>query len=186
MQFVDSDIPPVALLALAVVAVALLLGSTRRRLRRSRAPTGASMREQYKSLSDQTGVARDIETVMVELDQLSRQVHGRLDAKIAKLERLLREADERIDGLSRQRRAAAGHPTLDVTLEPETPHAAGLETKADRRRDAYGDIYRLADAGLSPVEIARQLGQSTGAIELILSLRTAKARASEPVLGASS
>ncbi len=177
MRLAGLDIPPVAILAVVVIAVMLLLRSTRQRLRRSQTSTGPSLREQYQSLSEQANVTRDIEAVMLELDQLSRQIHGRLDSKIGRLEALLREADERIDQLSRQRRAAAGHPTLDVTLDPQHPDGAdetapeggGVELKRD-------EVLRLADEGLSAVDIARRLGQNTGEVELILSLRQAKSR----------
>ena len=35
----------------------------------------------------------------------------------------------------------------------------------------YDDIYKLADTGLSAAQIATQLGQPIGEVELILSLR---------------
>ncbi len=180
MRFAGFDIPQVALLGLGVVAVALLLGSTRWRLRRSRTSVGPTVREQYEALSGQASVTRDIEEVMLELDRLSRQIHGRLDTKLAKLEMLLRDADERIDQLSRLQRSTEGQATLDVTLQPEHPDALELHpsTAADTT-PAHADIYRLADSGASPLEIARQLGQSTGEIELVLSLRKAKARTAD-------
>jgi hypothetical protein len=34
-------------------------------------------------------------------------------------------------------------------------------------------IFRLADAGLTPAEIAQRLGQHTGKVELIIALRNA-------------
>jgi len=35
----------------------------------------------------------------------------------------------------------------------------------------HQEIYRLADEGKPPTEIARQLGRTTGEVELILNLR---------------
>jgi hypothetical protein len=161
-----------ALLALVLAAAGLCLGVVRARLRRPRAsPSGG---QQHQARSDQASLTRDIEAVMAELDQLSRHVHRRLDAKIAKLESLMGEADNRIDALSRLSRSAGGQPTLDVTLGMEE-----AETNQQAASD-YKDVYALADGGVSSIEIARQLGQSAGEVELILALRKTKARA-QPV-----
>jgi len=168
MRLAGFDIPPVALLALAVVTVALLLGLTRWKLRRSRSVSSSSPGE--------TSLTRDIEAVMVELDRLSRQVHGRLDGKIAKLEGLIREADRRIDDLSRLSRSATGHPTIDVTLGPESTHSADSDNPEGPAAPDRKRVYALADSGMSSIEIARELGESTGEIELILALRKAKVR----------
>jgi hypothetical protein len=38
-------------------------------------------------------------------------------------------------------------------------------------------VYRLADGGLTAIDIAREVGTTTGEVELILSLRKTRARA---------
>ena len=176
MRLAGLDTSQIAVLAVIVITVVLLLGSTRRRLRRSRTENTPTIREQYGQLSAPSAVTRDVEAVMVELDELSRQVHGRLDAKIAKLEALLRQADERIDQLSRQCRASAGQPTLDVTLGCEQPDATDTGVVAMAPQAPTDDIYRLADSGGSALEIAQKVGRPVGEIELMLSLRKTRSR----------
>jgi hypothetical protein len=60
-------------------------------------------------------------------------------------------------------------PAPVVAIESPAP-SAPLDAR-------HGAIYHLADAGLSPVQIARQTGLPTGQVELIIGLRRAAARA---------
>lgn len=80
------------------------------------------------------------------------------DQRAAQLERLIAAADERIRELRglTSRPAASSQPRLAAGGDPT--HRA---------------VYELADRGLSPLEIARELGQPTGQVELILNLRRA-------------
>ena len=46
-------------------------------------------------------------------------------------------------------------------------------SRAEQKMDPrHAQVYDLADEGLSPPEIARQLGRPSGEIELILALRS--------------
>jgi hypothetical protein len=50
-----------------------------------------------------------------------------------------------------------------------------LEKPGDGTRNSrHGRIFELADGGLTTVEVAREVGQTPGEIELILSLRGAR------------
>lgn len=80
------------------------------------------------------------------------------DQRAAQLERLITAADERI----RELRGLASRPAAS----PQPRLAAGGDS-------AHRAVYELADRGLSPLEIARELGQPTGQVELILNLRRA-------------
>jgi len=181
--FDGMTLSQMVMLAVGVVGLALLLGSTRRRVRRSQRSSGPSVREQYEGLQQEASATRDVEAVMRELDQLSRQVHGRLDTKLAKLEALIRDADERIDRLSRLTRAVNGASTVDVTLDPEDPMIADPKGAGDRN-SLHADVYQLADSGCSPVEIVNQLGRTIGEVELILSLRKTKQQSGYPAVAA--
>lgn len=167
------------LLAMALVGLTIVMLSTRKRIAKSRQPPGASMRRRYEQAQERNKTGRDIETVMVELDQLARQVHGRLDTRFAKLEMIIRDADERIENLSRLVRAAQGSPTLDLTLEEAVPDPPPLEEK-DIDDERHAPIYRLADSGLAAAEIALEVDRTTGEIELILSLRRTRRQANRP------
>jgi hypothetical protein len=113
---------------------------------------------------------QELSEVMAELDQLSREIHAKLDMKLATIQKLIREADQRIDVLSRFERTAAGQPSLDIQLKSEAPEQNIVD---DGPHDA---IYRLADSGYSSLQIARELSRHTGEVELILSLRRASAK----------
>jgi len=115
---------------------------------------------------------KDLGAVMTELDGLARQIHGKLDLKIATLQKIIRDADQRIDELSRLQRAADGKTVLDIQLDPESPDRAF----DDRPLEPHQAVYRLADSGYTTLQIAQELARHTGEVELILSLRRAKNR----------
>jgi hypothetical protein len=119
---------------------------------------------------DAAGATRDLERAMLELDQLARQLHGRLDTKIARLEALLREADQRLARLEPTRPVVAPPvPRVDVTLEAQPPDPPAAPAEAiELRHDA---VCQLADEGLAPPDIAQRVGRPSGEVELILALR---------------
>ena len=86
----------IVMLALAVAGLTILMLSTHRKVRDRHQQPRSTARQRYAELERGTKAKRDIEAVMLELDQLSRQVHGRLDTKYAKLEAVIRDADRRI------------------------------------------------------------------------------------------
>jgi len=166
------------MLVLAVIGLTIVMRSTLRRVTRTSAEPQRTARALYADLDKEGKLRRNVEQVMIELDQLARQVHGRLDTRFAKLETVIRDADDRIDRLSRLIRLAEGAPAVDLAvegdpfLEPSEPSAAGPAGR-------YDAVYRLADGGLSAIEIAQEVGTTTGEIELILSLRKTRARAEQ-------
>lgn len=90
-----------------------------------------------------------------DMQELSDRLAGELDARAARLERLIAAADARLVELKQHsRRAPAASP------EPTAPDLT-----------QFSDVYQLADAGLSEVEIARRTGRPTGQVQLILNLR---------------
>jgi hypothetical protein len=112
---------------------------------------------------------REVEAVMGQLDQLSRQIHARIDLKLATLQKVIHDADQRIDQFSRLQRGAEGQPTLDIELESEIPGRQNEDAQSP-----HDAVYRLADSGYTPLQIAKELSRHTGEVELILSLRRAK------------
>jgi hypothetical protein len=156
-----------SLLVLVLGVIALLLIVTRRRLRESQNSPRAYAREQIRRIRDERNVNHEVEDVMVELQDLSRQISAQIETRFAKLESVIRSADERIDRLTRLLRQTDGQPTLDVTVADDAP-AVDPAARPDSTRRL---IYQLADAGRTPVEIARELDTTTGEVELILALR---------------
>ena len=116
-------------------------------------------------LSRQRDVEKQMETLLVELSEMARQITAQLDTRAAKLDALIREADEKIAELKAISAGSAPRgPSLagrDIQVPPAPP--------VDRRHAA---IYELADAGLSPGQIAQRLQQPNGEVELILALRS--------------
>jgi hypothetical protein len=115
----------------------------------------------YASLAQQRSVERQMQNVLVELSDMSRQISGQLDNRAAKLEALIHEADEKIAAMKSA--IATSSPGLARMIDaPET------RPPSDPR---HAQVYALADQGRSSMEIAQQLDRPSGEIELILALR---------------
>jgi hypothetical protein len=142
-------------------------------------------------LAQQRAVERDMQGFLVEYEQMIRNMTAGLDTRAAKLEVLIKQADDRIEAL---REATANAAALGVAprrgdaqaagavSSPDAVTAAAVERAVDltpspRRESANGpdprhaEVYALADQGLSARDVARRLGRPNGEIELILALR---------------
>ena len=126
------------------------------------------------SLAGERSAERGMQTLLLELEQMSRQLSVQLDTKAAKLDALIREADEKtaaLRGVLAQDRAGALADRLmtdDATGDRPAREAfgSGLAALASHR-----SIYELSDAGDAATAIARKLGRPAGEVELILALR---------------
>ncbi len=111
----------------------------------------------FTSLAQQRSVERQMQNVLVELSDMARQISSQLDTRAAKLEALIKDADEKISQLkSASLQTPVPVPPPAIELPPDPRHA---------------DVYALADQGRAPPDIARQLNRPSGEIELILALR---------------
>lgn len=124
---------------------------------------------------DASQTVSEVEAVMAQLDHLSRQIQAKIDLKLATLQKLIRDADQRIDQLTSVQRDASSEPKLDIRLGPENPEELPVGQVGPHEA-----IYQLADAGYTPLQIAKELSRHTGEVELILSLRRAKQASSFP------
>lgn len=178
-SLVDAAVP--MLTCAIIIAVTLMVVITRRRYALAQRKSTPAARELYEQLKNENGAKRELEALMLELDELARQLMGRLDSRFAKLEATIKDADERIDRLNRMIRAKNGHAALDVTVDEDGSEGltsiGKVESQSRETNDPHAEVYRLADQGLTPVEIATKVGRSTGEIELILSLRRVRAQA---------
>lgn len=147
------------------------------------------------SLAQQRAVEREMGNLLVEYEEMVRRMTAHLETRAAKLELLIREADEKIARLGAavegaDARADAGAPVGDdagpamtsadapdpgspppTEAPPASLPPAGRSAGPDAR---HTEVYRLADNGQSPRQIARKLNRPHGEIELILALRTTK------------
>jgi hypothetical protein len=140
-------------------------------------------------LAQQRQVERDISQLMVEMLETARQMTAQLDPRAAKLELLIRQADERLAAIKSTAANGSAAPNPGSATRPDEEPQPGefapdgtsamaapapetapepVETPPDPR---HAEIYALADQGRSPYEIARSLDRPNGEVELILALR---------------
>lgn len=150
-----------------VAGVALIVFSMRRRTEKQIEADGAGI-EKLDEIRRQVGnkyprLARDAQasgasTMAADLEELGERLAAKLEARAARLEQLLDQADRRIRALE----ASAAQPPEPRPLDPKPPRGAD---------PTHARVHELADQGLSAVEIARAMGLPTGQVELILNLR---------------
>ncbi len=143
-------------LAFALIAVVYLMSSLRKRQQRDRNPKPPT--PAAASGPGRQDLRRDVDELMVELQELSRRITAEIDTRFARLETAIRDADRRIAVLSRLSRG-----------ESDRRPNGGEDPRSEDARHAV--IYEMSDAGFSPIEIARDLGKTPGEVELILNLR---------------
>ncbi len=105
-------------------------------------------------------VCDDIRDLMAQLDRLAQQIDGRVETRLADLQKLLAAADERVT-------------QLRALLEAPQPATPAIKI----REGLNNEILRLHREGADSVEIARTMRMDVGEVELILSLqRTGRLR----------
>ena len=182
---------------LMAAGVALLTLVMLRRLwkRTSRAaPKGErpSTRERLTRVSESSRSRETLEHLMVEVQELTRVCAAQMENRALRLERLIREADEKIRRLEGLGGIAPGRDAsgVDVGTRPggadrlvesrlfgrggASPGAASRPCHLLVQDDVdpvTRRVYGLADQGLTPVEIAGRLEEQVGKVELILALR---------------
>ena len=128
---------------------------------------------------------RQLEGLLVDLEQMSRQISAQLDTRAARLEALLNEADEKIAALDRanqlpiatsQRerdpfftaKPQAAVERAESSSSPEPPNLSPPPDGVDR---TTARIYALSDEGRPTGQIAMEINRPQGEVELILALR---------------
>lgn len=145
-----------------------------------------SARERMARAGEATRPRETLEHLMVEVQELTRLCAAQMENRALRLEKLIREADEkirRLEGLKGggESRIAGGvefggrafhaRAVGGDTRVPE--HAGGVSSLLvqDDVDPVTRRVYGLADQGLTPVEIAGKLEEQVGKVELILALR---------------
>jgi hypothetical protein len=150
---------------IAFAAVVFVLYRIRKQLKKdplARAPASSS-------LAQQRSVERQMQNLLVELSEMARQITAGLDTRSAKLDALIREADEKIATLTALQRSIMAIPPAAAPPPPEAPPPPPPSAYEPDPR--HVEVYTLADQGHSPTQIAGQLNRPNGEIELILALR---------------
>ena len=155
---------------LFIIAAMFSLGRSRRRSTSGK----ATARDHLEYAKQKQGVRNDLESLMVDLEQMARRLSAQLDAKTLQVEKATREADERIaqlralqEQLARPATSVAAAPRSDSYDPGHAPASPGEGDPLTR------EVYALADQGRGPTDIARQLNEHVGKVELILALRNA-------------
>lgn len=190
LQLILAEESGVSMQQYMLLASVLLAGFVFMRVMRKVTPsdgTPKQYRREIESATKQhTAMRADMEQLLIELDKLSREVSGQIDTRFTKLEQSIADADKRIAAMRILLEACknAGASLTPVEDQSARPHAGGSESETmSGHTSADGDsrmqrIYQLADQGLSPMQIAQQLEQHPGEVELILNLREAAGRKS--------
>ena len=171
--FEGSYLPMMAVVAVVGISVLLMI-SIRSKIARRNADrlSPRELIEQLKSAGRHRG---DAQSASAELLESAQQLAARLDNKAARLEVLIQQADERISlmsQLSGTGGVAQDGPSLTGVAELDrarTPVAAnGPPISLDPLTQS---VYELADSGYQSIQIAQELDEQVGKVELILSLR---------------
>lgn len=156
--------------AVICIAIITIIYATMRPLLRKKDPL--SKTPGYASLARQRSVEQQMQNVLVEMSEMTRQIAGQLDTRAAKLEALIREADEKIAALSNA--PPPPPPTTPIWSRPSPPATElPISSSADQPilDPGHALVYALADKGRTLNEIAQELNRPSGEIELILALR---------------
>jgi hypothetical protein len=128
-------------------------------------------------LARQRAVERDVSNLLVELSEMTRQMTAQIDTRAAKLDALIREADEKMALLRSLGHGQGGgggpHGVLIEAklLESDAVPMRPAEDSVPPVDPRHAEVYDLADEGQSAQDIARQTGRPRGEVELILALR---------------
>jgi len=161
LLLVTSSLEPFQKWTLVAAAVLTILYAVMRPTRKRKDPLAS---KSSVSLAGQREVEKQMTELIVELEKMARQMTAQLDTRSAKLEILIRDADERIAALQ----SASSSPTPSTALSVARAVPNFREDLPDPR---HSEVYELAESGQSPHQIAQRLGRPYGEVELILALR---------------
>jgi multidrug resistance efflux pump len=173
-----SAIPTDIVWIFAIIFLGLfMMLATWRRVRRSQAHDQLTVQERVSNVMPKAdGVYTQINDLMTELADLSRQINGQIDTRIAKLDLLNAQADETINHLQRlledtQAKSTSGQmPATTASVPKEVRRSDAEPNQAPIESQETRNILNWANQGRSPVSIAQELNRPVGEIELILAL----------------
>jgi hypothetical protein len=128
------------------------------------------------SLAQQRALERDMSQLVTELMEMARQMTAQMETRAAKLDLLMREADEKmtrlqtlLDAAERADVRGNGNGSLH---SPDSPlPSASLSLPSPEPSTRHQQIYALAEQGRTAHQIAQELGRQDSEVEMILALR---------------
>jgi hypothetical protein len=146
---------------LVLIVSALFVAVVLPRLRRR----GASPQDTLGTFGASAGGAREeLERLLTEIQDLSREHIARLDTKIRMLNQLLLEVDQKKRELEDLLAKTGGAPPAPGQLSP-TP------SPVKPQNPLHTQVYTLQDSGKEILDICAATGLEKGEVELILGLR---------------
>ena len=171
--FQESVLPIMAVITVVGIGVLLMI-SIRSKIAQRNADR-LSPRELIEQLKAAGRHRVDAQSASAELLDSARELAAKLDNKAARLEVLIQQADERISlmsQLSGTGAVAQDGPPLTRAAEPDRARTPVATTGPPISLDPLTQsVYELADTGFQPIQIAQELDEQVGKVELILSLR---------------
>jgi hypothetical protein len=175
------DLDPATKWAVIVLAIITILYAAMRSLFQKKDPMDKP--PAFGSLAQQRSVERQMQNVLVEMSNMARQITAQLDTRAAKLEALIKDADQRISAMKSQ--PASGQASVQNLPQNPVQNSSQNSTQslstggpfmAESTDQPMIDprhalVYALADQGRSARDIAQELNRPSGEIELILALR---------------
>jgi len=114
-------------------------------------------------------VRREIDELVVELNHTTDRNIELIEERIGRLNKLLKDADNRIVVLNRQQERPAVKDTYEDVVRPRP----GAERKAEDREPTVKEkVLLLSGQGFDNAVIAGRLGLTLGEVDLIVSLET--------------
>lgn len=169
--------------ALLMVAIVLVLVLPRKLARRSRILPATR-------LSESDRLRHSMDKLLLELQEVAREVNATIDTKMVVLNQLIEEADRKIAELKKLQSAQTpsdkltapsmvgepAGPALPPSPQPIRRPAPPMTPEEIKRRQTEAEVFRLAAEGKTRLEIAQMTGMPRGEVELVLALRRPAAR----------
>lgn len=159
------DVDPRLYLVIAVALAVALLILPRLLRRRSAARAAPSTDWDRDRAERQLQVRDNLDQILVQIQETSREQVARLDTKIRLLQKLVDDADQRIRKLQ-ELQGIAPSPAPPPPVPPPVPERPVPPL--------HREVYQLADQGLDAPAIASRMSLDRGEVDLILNLRTLK------------
>ncbi len=161
MSPIGSWLPALILVTATIFFSVILTISIRSKIARRNAQR-LDPREHIRQIRAAANPHVDLHAATASYLETTQRLAAQLDNKSERLEQLLLQADERIASLRALECAGTAASSTQPASTNPSPRPLDPLTRS---------VYDLADADNSPVEIAQQLHEQVGKVELILALR---------------
>ena len=134
-------------------------------------------RDHVARIRDQHQLRQSMDELLVQLEEVSRSVGAQVETKFTKLEKVIRDADDRIARLEGVLGHSSNEPAKPAARPPRDDTGTRPEPRPEESRPikpvdpSFQRIYDLVDAGASTIKAAEQLNMPLGEVELIVNLR---------------